>query len=67
MDTTNPAPPKQSIAVAVPTAVLIIAATAVGLRFYTRWAVLKNVGADDWAVAMTYVIDSSSLSPLVRL
>jgi hypothetical protein len=56
MDTTNPPPPKQSLAIAVPTAVLIVAATAVILRFYTRYAVLRNIGVDDWAVALTYVI-----------
>jgi hypothetical protein len=55
MDTTNSAPSKQSIAIAVPAVVLVVAATAVGLRFYTRYALVKHVGPDDWAVAMAYV------------
>ena len=55
MDTANSAPPKQSLAIAVPTVVLVVAATAVGVRFYVRCSLLKNVGADDWAVAMAYV------------
>lgn len=55
MDAANPAPAKQSLAIAVPTAVLVVAATAVGLRFYSRYALVKKVGADDWAVAVAYV------------
>lgn len=69
METANSAPPKQSIAIAVPTVVLVVAATAVGLRFYVRRSLLKNVGADDWAVAMAYVGNVSHppcLSPACR-
>lgn len=55
MDTTNLAPPRQSIAIAVPVAMLFMAAIAVGLRFYTRYAILRNVCVDDWAVALAYV------------
>lgn len=55
MDTVNLAPPRQIIAIAVPVAMLFMAAIAVGLRFYTRYAILKNVCVDDWAVALAYV------------
>jgi hypothetical protein len=66
MDITNSAPPRQSIAIAVPTVVLAVAGTAVGLRFYTRYALIKNVGADDWAVAITYVSSPILHFPLCR-
>jgi hypothetical protein len=55
MDTSNLAPPRQNFAIAVTAAMLVVAAIAVGLRFYTRYAVLKNVCVDDWAVVMAYV------------
>lgn len=59
MDTTNSALSKQSIAIVVPAVVLIVAATAIGLQFYTRYALVKYVSPDNWAVAIAYVRNSS--------
>jgi len=45
----------EGVVAAVLTAVLTLTATSVGLRFYTRHVLSKNVGADDWAAAITFV------------
>jgi len=56
MDTTSPAPSRQSTVIAVVTVMLIVMASTVGLRFYTRYALVRKVGVDDWAVGIAYVI-----------
>lgn len=55
METENPAPPRQSVAIGVVAAVLAVASTAVCLRLYTRYALLRSFDADDWAVAIAYL------------
>jgi hypothetical protein len=54
MDVTDSTPPKQWIAIVVPVVVVVTTAIAVGLRFYTRYALVRKIGVDDWAVAVAY-------------
>ncbi|KAK4158973.1 hypothetical protein QBC43DRAFT_273398 [Cladorrhinum sp. PSN259] len=55
MDNASTAPDRQSIAIAVSALGISVTAIAVFLRLYTRFAIVKSVGIDDWAVAVAFV------------
>lgn len=51
------------MAVYVVAAVVPVTALVVSVRFYTRWAVVKSFGIDDWAILAAMVCSSASVSP----
>lgn len=43
------------VAVYVVASIVPVTALVVGVRFYTRWAVVKSFGIDDWAILAAMV------------
>lgn len=46
---------RSHIAVYVVVSVVPVTALVVSVRFYTRWAVVKSFGIDDWAIMASMV------------
>lgn len=49
------------VAVYVVASVLPVTALVVSVRFYTRWAVVKSFGIDDWAILAAMVLFPASV------
>lgn len=49
------------VAVYVVASVVPVTALVVSVRFYTRWAVIKSFGIDDWAILAAMVRLSASM------
>jgi hypothetical protein len=47
---------RQTVAITVSAVVLSVTAIVVSLRLYTRAALVKHIGADDWAVVVAFVL-----------
>lgn len=54
--------------IVVTTLCLVAATVAVGLRFYVRWVIIRNLGYDDWFLAGALVrLPSPSLIPSTNI
>lgn len=57
---------RSHVAVYVVASVVPFTALVVGLRFYTRWAVVKSFGVDDWAI-LTAMVRPTALSTFLSI